>query len=157
MTNLMRLGASARGRVRTGVVHCEAEAPWDQGGLCGRLGLPRPPHAPVLRAFHRGNTTMADVGEELFNPAEVESHVAFKLVEAVLRLSGEQEAAAVALAGKGEAWDKERKPEEEDKPPPPPPPPRRAPQWNGPPPRAIPAGGFGGGGGAAPPAMLGRG
>ena len=160
-TNLMRLSASARSRVRTGVVDCETESPgWAEGGLCGRLGLPRPPHAPVLRAFHRGNKTAGDAGEALFNPAEVEPHVAFKLVEAVLRLSGEQEAAALTVAGVGSEWDREKEEAEEDQQEPPPPQQQqqqRRPQWNGPPPRALPAGGFGGGGAAAvPPQMLAR-
>ena len=122
-----------------------------------QLGLPRPPHAPVLRAFHRGNKTAGDVGEELYNPAELESHVALKLVEAVLRLSGEQDEAALALAGKAKAWDKDPKEEEEeDSPTPSAPPQPRRPKWNGPPPRALPAGGFGFGGGSAPNPMLGR-
>ena len=165
-TNLMRLSASAgKGRVRAGLVDCESETPgWGEGGLCARLGLPRPPHAPVLRAFHRGNKTEGYVGESLYNPAELESHVALRLVEAVLRLSMEVEPGAVAVAGGAGGgagkWDKDPKEEEEgegeDKQPPPPNPPR-VPKWNGPPPRAIPAGGFGGGGGGAAPAPMLRG
>jgi thiol-disulfide isomerase/thioredoxin len=158
-TNLMRLGAAAAGRVRVGVVDCEAEEPdWEAGGLCARLGAPRPPHAPQLRAFHAGNKTRGDVGEVLFDPALVESHVALPLVEAVLRLSGAgkkcrcTEGAEVASDG-GElmapgaakpSWEKNKK-EDVEEPTPPPPPPRK-PRWNGPAPRAIPAGGWGGGG-----------
>ncbi len=157
-TNLMRLSAMSRGRARTGVVDCEAEEPgFDAGGLCARLALPRPPHAPVLRAFHRGNKTRADAGEELFSPAEIESHVALRLVEAVLRLSGEPEAGALAAAGAAAGrWDKDRKEEEEAEPTPAPTP--RRPRWNGPSPRTLPGGGFGGGGfgggAAAPPPMV---
>jgi thiol-disulfide isomerase/thioredoxin len=158
-TNLMRLGASAAGRVRVGVVDCEAEEPdWEAGGLCARLGAPRPPHAPILRAFHAGNKTAADVGEVLFDPALIESHVALPLVEAVLRLSGAgkrckggdaEDAEGGELMAPGAAkpaWEKDKKEDEEEQQPPPPPPPPRRPKWNGPAPRAIPAGGGGGGG-----------
>ena len=160
-TNLMRLGASAAGRVRVGVVDCEAEEPdWEAGGLCARLGAPRPPHSPMLRAFRAGNKTEGDVGEVLFDPALVESHVALPLVEAVLRLSGAGRKRCAGAEGEGEgaegselvapgaakpAWEKNKKEEEEEKKNEPPPPPRK-PKWNGPPPRAIRTGGFGGGG-----------
>ena len=160
-TNLMRLGAAAAGRVRVGVVDCEAEEPdWEAGGLCARLGAPRPPHSPQLRAFRAGNKTSDDVGEVLFDPALIESHVALPLVEAVLRLSGAGRRCCACADGEGggegselmapgaakPAWEKNKKEEDDEVRPTPPPPPPRKPKWNGPAPRAIPAGGFGGGG-----------
>ena len=88
-TNLMRLGAAAAGRVRVGMVDCEMEEPdWEAGGVCARLGAPRPPHAPMLRGFHAGNKTAADIGEVLFDPALVESHVALPLVDRCARVLG---------------------------------------------------------------------
>jgi len=140
-TNLMRLSASSRGRVRTGLVDCETEEPGHaEGGLCAKLGMPPPPHAPRLLAFHRGNKTDSDMGEALYDPAEIESHVALALVDKVLRLSGDAPEDGVVASG-GPKWGKEDKLEAEGGRREPPP----RPKWNGPPPRAIPAGGHGGG------------
>jgi hypothetical protein len=73
-------------------------------------------------------------GEELFNAAEVEPHIALALAERLLRLSLADELVGSTAVSLGEG--PEYKGEPTPTPPPPPPPPPR-PMWNGPPRRAI--------------------
>ncbi|MEE2612083.1 MAG: hypothetical protein VYB24_07895, partial [Pseudomonadota bacterium] len=49
--------------------------------------LPPPPHRPQMLGFPRGNKTARVTGKLLFNPNEVEPHVAMQLMETVVMLS----------------------------------------------------------------------
>jgi len=129
-TNVVRLAAGVNGLAHVGIIDCDAEE-YD-GSLCQRLGLPPPPHQPVIRAFRRGTKGLNYKGEELFDPSVIETHLALQLTEKVLRLALAQEevgSTAVSL-GEGPEWTGEPTPTPEPTPPPPPPP-----QWNGAAPR----------------------
>merc|ERR1712146_652039 len=45
--------------------------------------LPRRPHAPIIKGFRGG----APLGETLYNPNEIEPHMALELIERSVRLS----------------------------------------------------------------------
>jgi len=157
-TNLLRLAASvspARATVR--VIDCGIEESVGSP-LCARLGLPRPPFAPVLRALRAGAKSPKDVGEALFSPADVDAHIALAIVEAVVRLA--VNVTDEVEEGKRAAFDKEAKEEEEEREEEDggdwsesqyTPPERPKLQWSGPTRPKGPTGGGWGGGGSAPP------
>jgi hypothetical protein len=129
-SNVVRLSAGVRGLARVGVLDCDGEEPgWHDGGICKRLGLPAPPHQPVIRAFRRGKKGLDYFGEELFDPNDVEPHVALALTERLLRLALAQETVGESAVSLGEGGEYEAGEEPTPTPSPPPPPPR--PQWNG--------------------------
>ena len=153
-TNLLRLSASlasvgdADSRPVVAFVDCDAPALarlcYDDGDACeGEAalchGLPPPPHAPVVKAFAAARRKGR--GEQLYNPNEVEPHVAVAIVERVARLALARDDGAAGLAAGKADWSKD---DERPEPPPPPPPP---PMWNGPAPRRAVSWGGGGGGG----------
>ncbi|EGB13105.1 hypothetical protein AURANDRAFT_60606 [Aureococcus anophagefferens] len=154
-TNLLRLSASlasagdADSRPLVAFVDCDAPALarlcYDDGDECEGdaalcHGLPPPPHAPVVKAFAAGRRKGR--GEQLYNPNEVEPHVAVAIVERVARLAlARDDDGAAGLAAGAADWSKD---DERPEPPPPPPPP---PMWNGPAPRRAVSWGGGGGGG----------
>jgi len=141
-SNLARLsaGLAKLDNVSVAVLDCGAEA--EEEALCARLGLPPPPFAPVVRVFRRGARRAGEQGQELFDPNEIEAHVALKLTEKLLllALAGEEEATVGGAYQKGE---EERTP---------PPPPRPPPQWNGAQ-RRAPAEQLGGAPPSGPPVM----
>jgi thiol-disulfide isomerase/thioredoxin len=129
-SNVVRLSAGVRGLARVGVLDCDAEEPgWHEGGICRRLGLPAPPHQPVVRAFRRGRKGLDYLGEELFDPNDVEPHVALALTERLLRLALAQETVGESAVSLGEGGDFQKGEADEPSPSPPPPPP--PPRWNG--------------------------
>ena len=131
-SNFARLSAGVRGLARVGVLDCDAEEPgWHEGGICQRLGLPAPPHLPVVRAFRRGKKGLDYVGEELFDPNEVDAHVALALAERLLRLALAQESVGESAVSLGEGGEFQKDGEEPTPTPPPPPPPPPPPMWNG--------------------------
>ncbi|KAK7232877.1 chromatin disassembly protein [Aureococcus anophagefferens] len=133
-TNLLRLSASlasagdADSRPLVAFVDCDAPALarlcYDEGDECEGdaalcHGLPPPPHAPVVKAFAAGRRKGR--GEQLYNPNEVEPHVAVAIVERVARLAlARDDDGAAGLAAGAADWSKD---DERPSPPRPPPPP----------------------------------
>jgi thiol-disulfide isomerase/thioredoxin len=129
-SNIVRLAAGVNGLANVGILDCDAEE-YD-GSLCQRLGLPSPPHQPVIRAFRRGTKGLNYNGEELFDPTVIEVHLALQLTEKVLRLALAQEQVGSTAVSLGEDPEWTGEPTRTPSPSPPPPPP---PQWNGAAPR----------------------
>ena len=91
-TNLMRLSASLRGMpVGVGLVDCEQPANRE---LCYEThALPPSPHRPQLKMWRSGDKRPDDdgapsaKGELLYNPNQLESHVALQIAERAMRLA----------------------------------------------------------------------
>ena len=91
-TNLMRLSASLRGLpVGVGLIDCEQPS---NRALCYEThALPPSPHRPQLKMWRSGDKRPDDerapaaLGELLYNPNLLESHVALQIAERALRLA----------------------------------------------------------------------
>ena len=140
-TNAMRLSAGLRGLARVGIVDCTASD--EDSTLCyEREGLPPPPHRPQMMGYPRGNKTAATVtGKLLFNPNEVEPHIAMQLMETVVMLSAADRLDELYAANGGRGlipgrkgeYDDGSKPDDKQPPPQWEQPQRRPrPEWNGP-------------------------
>lgn len=126
-TNMMRLSAGLRGLAQVGVVDCDD--PENSQFCVHDQGIPSAPHAPVSKAWKKGNKTEGDRGEILWNNNEVEPHIALELTERAVRLALSQDMVGdTAVSGGRSEYSADEK--DEDTPPPPPPPPR--PMWSGP-------------------------
>jgi thiol-disulfide isomerase/thioredoxin len=141
-SNLARLsaGLAKLSNVSVGVLDCDEE---EADKLCAELALPQPPFAPTVRVFRRGRRA-SDHGQELYDPNEIEPHVALKLTQQLLLL-------ALSSNDDDETVGDYQK-ENSEKEQPPPPPPRPPPQWNGAQRRAA-AGQLGGAPPSGPPSM----
>lgn len=137
LTNMMRLSARLRGMARVAVVDCSDDS---RAGAVSmehfcytQQGLPRPPHAPIVRAWSRGNGTNVDVtnrGEDLYNSNDVDPHVALQIAERAVRLALQSTVLGASAVSAGAPPDFEAEQAEDDEPPQQQPPPE--PLWNGP-------------------------
>lgn len=122
LANVVRATTALSGRARVGVLDCSAP---EAAPLCA-------PHtsspSPRFVGFPRGPKTAGMPGTLLFNSADVPSHQALPLIEAVVRLALDHTLHS-GLAVPGDADYKD------DRPPPPPPPP--PPQYQAPPPKPV--------------------
>mmetsp|Transcript_15762 Transcript_15762/g.23152 ORF Transcript_15762/g.23152 Transcript_15762/m.23152 type:complete len:667 (+) Transcript_15762:33-2033(+) len=151
MTNALRLSAGVAGMAKVGVVNCEEDS---AQALCyERARLPAPPHAPEVRIFKSGAKHAAAapgyMGEVLYNPNDIQPHVALRLAELVARnaLNHELPPSSVASSGGKGEYDSGATGDEDKQPPPPR---RPEPMWNGPDAESLPKGiAWGGGGGGA--------
>jgi len=147
MTNALRLSAGVAGMAKVGVVNCEEDS---AQALCyERAGLPAPPHAPEVRIFKSGakdgGAAPGYMGEVLYNPNDIQPHVALRLAELVARnaLNHELPPSSVASSGGKGEYDSGATGDEDKQPPPPR---RPEPMWNGPDAESLPKGIAWGGG-----------
>lgn len=88
-SNLMRLSASLRGLpVEVGIVDCSL--PELEDFCYVDHAIPTPPHRPVTKVWRSGAKNITDApesGEVLYSPADLEPHVAFMIVEKIVRLA----------------------------------------------------------------------
>lgn len=127
-TNMLRLSAGLRGLdAGVGYVDCEEG---ENRQFCNDIGLPPPPHAPQVRAFRGGVKTEDDKGESLYNPNEVEPHLALQLTEKIIRLAQATKIAEGSVSvGKEGEYSKDKKEEDNNSPTPTY---EYKPMWNGP-------------------------
>eukprot|EP00808_Paulinella_micropora_P004738 g81248.t1 len=125
ITNMMRLSAGVRGLAEVGLLVCDASTGNRQ--LCDQMGLPNPPFNPQVRGWGSGNKSSTDPGEMLYNPNDLDPHVALQLLEKVIKLTEADKVADGAVtSGKESDWEKDK----------PSPSPTPEPMWNAPKPRA---------------------
>mmetsp|Transcript_145438 Transcript_145438/g.466073 ORF Transcript_145438/g.466073 Transcript_145438/m.466073 type:complete len:797 (-) Transcript_145438:57-2447(-) len=120
-TNLLRLSASFRGLpVEVGIVDCSLP---EQRSFCyEEHEVPQPPHRPLTKAWRVGPKNASETpepGEVLYGPGDLEPHLAFMLVEKLVRLALADRLGSSALTdadAKLGGFDEE---EQEEEPPPP--------------------------------------
>eukprot|EP00930_Biecheleria_cincta_P091064 TRINITY_DN8056_c0_g1_i1.p1 TRINITY_DN8056_c0_g1~~TRINITY_DN8056_c0_g1_i1.p1 ORF type:complete len:899 (-),score=157.83 TRINITY_DN8056_c0_g1_i1:432-3101(-) len=118
-TNLLRLSASLRGLpVKVGTVDCSH--PKQQEFCYTEHEVPQPPHRPLAKAWRSGvknATGKSEPGEVLYGAADLEPHMAFMLIEKVVRLALASQLGDSALVeAKSSGYDEEEKPEEDEPP-----------------------------------------
>merc|ERR1719273_1947456 len=109
---MMRLSARFRGVAKSGVVNCQVRKNHD---FCyKKCKLPHAPHPPQLRGFRKGNKTLHDLGEILYNPNLIEPHLAMEIIERVVRLSLINSSIAddAVSLGNERGWEKDTKDED---------------------------------------------
>eukprot|EP00457_Paulinella_chromatophora_P004080 gb/GEZN01004090.1/.p1 GENE.gb/GEZN01004090.1/~~gb/GEZN01004090.1/.p1 ORF type:complete len:527 (-),score=50.20 gb/GEZN01004090.1/:84-1664(-) len=125
ITNMMRLSAGLRGLASVGMLVCSDNAETET--FCKAIGMPTSPFNPQVRGWGTGKKNANTPGEMLYNPNDIEPHVALQLLEKIIKLTEADKIAEGALvAGKEAGWHED---EPEPTPTPPPPP---EPMWNGP-------------------------
>mmetsp|Transcript_21077 Transcript_21077/g.45714 ORF Transcript_21077/g.45714 Transcript_21077/m.45714 type:complete len:116 (+) Transcript_21077:358-705(+) len=82
-TNTMRLSAGLVGKAKVGIVNCDADD--ETRMMCTHKGVPPQPHAPEIRVFRRGKKQEDDQGEVLYNPNDIEPHIAMQISERLVR------------------------------------------------------------------------